>query len=119
MLTWLWRVQSAGGHLSVVAAGGWPRTGPRPQYDQQPIEVGAFADACATAAAVTGDAGWHRGVRQAVAWFRGGNDQGVAMWDPQTGGGFDGLTPDGPNRNQGAESTLAFVSTMQLAAGLD
>ena len=40
------------------------------------------------------------------------------MHDPQTGGGYDGLTPDGPNPNQGAESTLAMVSTMQHARAL-
>jgi hypothetical protein len=35
------------------------------------------------------------------------------MCDQETGGGYDGLTPDGPNRNQGAESTLALISTLQ------
>ena len=29
------------------------------------------------------------------------------MWDPATGGGYDGLNADGVNLNQGAESTLA------------
>jgi hypothetical protein len=37
------------------------------------------------------------------------------MWDAKTGGGFDGLHADGVNRNQGAESTLAALSTMQHA----
>ncbi len=37
------------------------------------------------------------------------------MWDPVTGGGYDGLTATGPNLNQGAESTLAFVTTMQYS----
>ena len=45
----------------------------------------------------------------------GDNDIGVAMWDPATGGGYDGLTLHGPNRNQGAESTLALLSTLQQA----
>ncbi|MEU7482078.1 hypothetical protein AB0A63_39340 [Lentzea sp. NPDC042327] len=35
------------------------------------------------------------------------------MRDDQTGGGYDGLTPQGPNNNQGAESTLALISTRQ------
>jgi hypothetical protein len=39
----------------------------------------------------------------------------MAMWDPDTGGGYDGLTPHGPNFNQGAESTLALISTLQHA----
>jgi hypothetical protein len=33
----------------------------------------------------------------------------------ESGGGYDGLHPDRVNLNQGAESTLAFVSTMQRA----
>ena len=34
------------------------------------------------------------------------------VFDPATGAGFDGLEPDGVNRNERAESTLAFVGTM-------
>ena len=48
-------------------------------------------------------------------WFQGDNDAGQLMWDPDTGGGFDGLHADGVNRNQGAESTLAVISTLQHA----
>ncbi|GAA4229283.1 hypothetical protein FHR32_002064 [Streptosporangium album] len=113
MLTWLRGVQTRSGLLSVVPDAGWRQHAPRPRHDQQPIEVAALADACATAAAVTGDPGWHAGVRQAAAWFLGANDCGTAMWDPATGGGYDGLTRDGPNLNQGAESTIALISTMQ------
>jgi hypothetical protein len=118
MLAWLRDIQLAEGQLSVIPAGGWRRHAPRPRYDQQPIEVAALADACATAGAVTGDPGWHTGVRQSIAWFLGGNDAGTPMWDPATGGAYDGLTPHGPNLNQGAESTLALVSTLQHARRL-
>jgi hypothetical protein len=38
------------------------------------------------------------------------------MWDDVTCGGYDGLTPLGPNLNEGAESTLALITTMQYAA---
>jgi hypothetical protein len=48
-----------------------------------------------------------------AAWFEGCNDVGCVMYDANTGGGYDGLTPDGPNWNQGAESTLALISTFQ------
>lgn len=115
MLSWLREVQLSDGRLSVIPVGGWQRDGPRNRFDQQAIEVAALADACATAAAVTGDPAWDRGVEQATAWFLGDNDIGAVMWDAATGGGYDGLTPDGPNRNQGAESSLALLSTMQHA----
>ena len=113
MLTWLRDIQLVAGRLSVVPVGGWQRDTPRARHDQQPIEVAALADACATAASVTGNPLWDAGVRQAIAWFVGDNDGGAAMWDPATGGGYDGLTPLGPNLNQGAESTLALISTLQ------
>ena len=58
-------------------------------------------------------------MRMAGAWFDGDNDAGAVMWDPATGGGFDGLQSDGPNLNQGTESTLALISTRQQVELLD
>jgi hypothetical protein len=115
MLSWLRDVQLTGGHLSVLPAAGWRRGTPRARFDQQPIEVAAFADACATAAEATGDSAWRDGITRSAGWFLGDNDTGAVMWDRSTGGGYDGLTPDGPNLNQGAESTLALISTLQHA----
>ena len=80
--------------------------------------MAALADACARAAAVDAAATWPDGVAAAAAWFQGANDAGQVMWDPETGGGFDGLHVDGVNQNQGAESTLAVISTMQHAQTL-
>jgi hypothetical protein len=113
LLRWLLDRQGVGGHLSPVPTTGAGPDDRGPAFDQQPIEVAALADACARAHAVTGDAEWRRGVELAIDWFGGNNDLGVVMSDAETGGGFDGLTPGGPNLNQGAESTLALISTMQ------
>lgn len=118
MLSWLCRMQENHGHLSTVPVGGWRPGVPRHRHDQQPIEAAATADACATAAAVTGDEHWDAPLFQATAWFLGDNDTGTVMYDPDTGGCYDGLTADGPNLNQGAESTLALVSTLQHARTL-
>lgn len=115
MLGWLLATESAPGHLSVVPAGGWARGDSRPGFDQQPIEVAALADACAQAHMVTGQTAWLRGVELAAAWFTGSNDSGQVMYDPDGGGGYDGLERAGRNQNQGAESTLAMISTFQLA----
>ncbi|MFI5491462.1 glycosyltransferase [Actinoplanes sp. NPDC051859] len=115
MLGWLCRMQDHDGHLSLVPVGGWSPGLDRHRFDQQPIEAAAVADACATAAAVTGDDAWDAPLLAAISWFLGDNDTGSVMYDPQTGGGYDGLTADGPNLNQGAESTLALVATLQHA----
>jgi hypothetical protein len=115
MLAWLCREQENDGRLSVVPVGGWRAGGPKHRFDQQPIEAAATADACATAAAITGDDRWSGPLFQSIAWFLGDNDTETVMYDPLTGGCYDGLTADGPNLNQGAESTLALVSTLQHA----
>jgi hypothetical protein len=118
MLSWLCTQQYADSRLSMIPVAGWGRGEHRHTFDQQPIEVAALADACATAAAVTGDSGWEDWARLAVAWFHGNNDVLAPMSDPLTGGGYDGLTPTGANLNQGAESTLALIATLQHARRL-
>jgi hypothetical protein len=116
LLGWLLDHETIDGHLSVTPAGGSAPGAPRPAFDQQPIEVAALADACARAAGVDGtNPAWASGVARAVAWFLGENDGSHVMWDQETGGGFDGLEAGGPNRNQGTESTLALIATLQHA----
>ncbi len=119
LLGWLLDRETVDGHLSPTPVGGSGRGDGPTRFDQQPIEVAAMADACARALALTGDARWRHGIDLAVGWFSGVNDRDAVMWDPDTGGGYDGLTPIGPNQNQGAESSLALISTMQQASVLD
>ena len=118
LLAWLLDHETLDSHLSVTPVGGAGPGDTRPFFDQQPIEVAALADACARAAAVDGDRRWVDGLGATEACFLGDNDGQHVMWDPDTGGGFDGLTPGGPNLNQGAESTLALLSTLQHARRL-
>jgi hypothetical protein len=114
MLSWLVGVETSGDHVSVTPVGGWARGEVRPGFDQQPIEVAALADACALAFDLTSDSGWGRMVRSCAAWFEGDNDIGIALTGA-SGGGCDGLERHGRNENQGAESTLAMLSTFQQA----
>lgn len=115
LLDWLLERETLDGHLSVTSAAGSGPGDVAPAFAQQATEVATMAEACARAARVTGDARWADGVRMADAWFDGDNDLGVVMWDPTTGGAFDGLEATGPNRNQGAESSLALLATRQHA----
>ena len=116
LLDWLVGVQTVDGHLTPVPAGGSPVASVRSGFDQQPIEVAAIADAAARASALSGEVRWRGTLATAAAWFEGANDVGAAMHDPATGGGYDGLTVTGPNVNQGAESTIAWLLTSQLAS---
>jgi hypothetical protein len=115
MLAWLLELEMDPGHLSVAGASGRDSTDRAPQFDQQPIEVAALADACWRAYALTNEQRWADGIAAAARWFEGVNDVGLVMHDETSGGGYDGLHADRVNENQGAESTLAYISTMQRA----
>ncbi len=114
-LEFLVDIETRDGHLSVTPVGGRGPDDSGPGFDQQPIEVASLADACASAYAATGDPQWLRGIELAWRWFVGDNDSATIMFDPSTGGGYDGLLSSGRNLNQGAESTLAMLSTAQHA----
>jgi len=110
-LRWLCDVQRADrGHFSCVGNQGWsPRDKKKARFDQQPIEAALLCCACAEAYRATADEHWLAESRRALEWFLGRNDLDVPLYDFTSGGCCDGLTPDGPNPNQGAESTLAWL----------
>jgi glycosyltransferase involved in cell wall biosynthesis len=109
-LRWIVACQiSPAGHFRPIGSDsfGHDFAAPHP-FDQQPVEVWAAIDACATALDATGEEIWLSHVRLAYAWFAGGNDRGLAVGDPLTGTCRDGINPRGLNLNEGAESVLAF-----------
>ena len=53
-------IESRDGHLSVTGPGGRDAGDTAPQFDQQPIEVAAIADAAARAFELTRDPKWMR-----------------------------------------------------------
>lgn len=110
-LEWLLEVQtSAEGYLQPIGSNGWySRAGKRAQFDQQPLIPTALTSACLEAYRVTGESGWLEQARTAFEWFLGRNDLGLALYDPDGGGCYDGLHVDRLNQNQGAESTLSFL----------
>jgi hypothetical protein len=112
-ITWLASLQHAdteGGHFVPIGSNGfYPRGGERARFDQQPVEAQAMVSACLEAHRITGDKRWRQEARCAFEWFLGRNDLHLSLYDPTTGGCRDGLHPDRPNENQGAESTLAFL----------
>jgi glycosyltransferase involved in cell wall biosynthesis len=109
----LQRSDASGGHFVPIGSNGfYQRGGERARFDQQPVEAQAMVSACLEAYRVTGDQHWNREARRAFDWFIGRNDLNLPIYDPTTGGCRDGLHPDRPNENQGAESTLAFLQAL-------
>ncbi|GAB4246501.1 MAG: glycosyltransferase family 4 protein [Thermoleophilia bacterium] len=122
-LEWLVALQTENGRFSPVGNRGWyARGGPKARFDQQPLEAQALIDACIAAHGLTGEEKWVDVATLAFHWFLGQNDLNLSMCDLGTGGCYDGLQADGPNLNQGAESTLAWLIALaemyRLRAGL-
>lgn len=89
---------------------GWyTKGGEKPLYDQQPIEASCMVEAAATAYRVTGSGKYLDAAKRAFNWFVGRNTDGAQLYDPATGACFDGITPQGVNLNQGAESTISYL----------
>ncbi len=81
----------------------------RPLYDQQPVDamgmVLLLSEACR-----------HQQLRHhcdnlriAFSWFTGQNEMKAPMYNPESGGCYDGLMEQGVNHNQGAESLLSYL----------
>ena len=88
----------------------WQRRGGRKTlYDQQPIEASCMVEAASTAFQVTGKKQYSKIACIAFDWFMGKNSKNIMVYNPATGGCFDGITPEGLNRNQGAESGLSYL----------
>ncbi len=113
-LRWLTEQQTTEkGHLRPIGSNGfYHRGGIRANFDQQPIEAQATVAACLAAYRVTADLHWYERAQNAFDWFIGGNDLGLEIYVPETGGCRDGLHIDRVNGNQGAESTLAFLLSL-------
>ena len=93
-----------------IGNNGWYRKGrERAMYDQQSIETSCMVEAALDAFRVTGDEKYRRKAQDVFDWFLGKNSQGVVVYNPETGGCYDGITPQGLNLNQGAESTVSYL----------
>ena len=119
-LRWLFELQThEQGYMNPVGCNGWyPRGGEMALFDQQPVEMMSLVDAAAEAYRQTNDDYWVDCATRCVEWFLGKNAVGVALYDFKTGGCRDGLTPQGANLNEGAESTLAWLLTAMAAQQL-
>lgn len=109
-LSFLCRVQWRRDHFKLVGNRGWyPRGGRLAEYDEQPLDAAALVQAFTAAYRVTRKDEYFTRAQQACDWFHGRNAGQQSLYDRETGGCYDGLTPDGVNLNQGAESLLALL----------
>ncbi|HJT35403.1 MAG TPA: hypothetical protein VJ783_25480 [Pirellulales bacterium] len=95
-----------------VGNNGWyPHGELKALYDQQPVEAGTMAEAALAGYDLFCEPVYLASFRRAAAWFHGENSLHAPMCDARRGTCYDGLQATGVNRNQGAESTLAWLWT--------
>ncbi len=80
-------------------------------YDQQPLEASTMAATALAAYRQRADTKYLSIFHRAHAWFLGDNSLRQSLVDLESGACCDGLEETGVNRNQGAESTLAYLWT--------
>lgn len=97
-------------YLTPVGNNGWLKKDElMPLFDQQAIEVMAMVLLFEQAYQVTKDASYIELMFTSFMWFLGENELHIPLYDHETHGCCDGLEYNGINRNQGAESTLAYL----------
>lgn len=114
-LEWLMELQRCDGSdhfVPIGSQGFYRRGGERARFDQQPLEAAGAVSACLQAFRISGEQKWRTYAWSAFNWFLGYNDLQVTVYDATSGGCRDGLHPDRPNENQGAESTLSFLTAL-------
>ena len=116
-LEFLDQVTFRDGFFRSVGCNGWfVRGGELARYDEQPIEACAATLAHLAAHQATGNSEMLELARRSFAWYLGENSCRESLIDSETGGCCDGITPDGINRNQGAESIIGYcIAGLALA----
>jgi hypothetical protein len=103
---------TAEGFFWPVGNKGWYPCGEdKALYDQQPVEAVTMADAALAAFGLTAEEKYLATFRRARGWFHGENSLRQPLVDVPRGACCDGLQASGVSRNQGAESTFAYLWT--------
>ena len=108
-------VREGGGILTLIGNRGWHGRGgaePKPDADEQPIDAAAFVLAFRSAYLATGDRRYLKRMRESFDWFLGANRLGLRLYDFSTAGCRDGLGLREASQNEGAESTVSFLTAL-------
>ncbi len=98
------------GSLSIIGNKEWfKREGTRSIFAQQPVDAMAMVLMYQQAYLLTKDKEYLNKLFACFMWFLGENDLRMSLYDFETKGCCDGFENYGVNRNQGAESSLAYL----------
>ena len=109
-LDFLIAAQYHDGYFDLIGNQGWyEKGGEKALFCQQPLDAGALTETCLLARSLSGRQEYLDMAYAAFQWYLGRNRLGKALYSPATGACADGLAPDGPSKNKGAESTISFL----------
>jgi uncharacterized protein YyaL (SSP411 family) len=98
--------------IKVISSKDWLDKGDhpaQPMSGEQPIDVAYTILALSKFYRVFNDEEYRHKMRVAFDWFLGNNHLHQIIYNPRTGGCYDGLEDDYINLNQGAESTVSYL----------
>jgi len=97
-------------YLSIIGNEKWyKKDGERSVFAQQPVDAMAMVLMYHQAFHLTKDKEYLNKLYTCFLWFLGENDLRMSLYDFETQGCCDGFEKYGVNRNQGAESSLAYL----------
>jgi len=96
--------------IEVISNKKWLKKGEEAgQFGEQPIDVAYTIMTLSKFYDEFGDETYYEKMQTAFNWFLGKNRLHQIVYNPCTGGCFDGLEENNVNLNQGAESTVSFL----------
>lgn len=99
-----------GDRVRVISNQGWLQKGQEAHaYGEQPVDVAGVILALSQFHRVFGNEDYSMKRSQAFNWFLGDNHLHQILYNPVTGGCYDGLEENNINLNQGAESTVCYL----------
>lgn len=99
-----------GNRIQVVSNQGWMHKGKSSHgFGEQPVDVAGMVIALKTFYRFFKEEKYLRMQKDAFSWFLGNNHLHQIVYNPATGGCYDGLEEKNINLNQGAESTVCYL----------
>jgi len=96
--------------IEVISNRGWMKKGQKAgEFGEQPIDVAYTIMTLSKFYDVFMDEDYHQKMEIAFNWFLGENRLHQIIYNPCTGGCYDGLEDTHVNLNQGAESTVSYL----------
>lgn len=96
--------------IQVISNQGWMNKGKsHSRYGEQPVDVAGMVIALNTFYQFFKEKKYFRMQTDAFSWFLGNNHLHQIVYNPTTGGCYDGLEENNINLNQGAESAVCYL----------